>query len=632
MKSLNINLKFTHLYIVVIAIFVLISCGGNPNESAQSTDDNSGNTGEIAFQILFDRPESAQRTLRSSDICDDVALVKAFVYDENDVVLVAGENWPCEARSGILTDVPKGDRRRVVVNGLDEDGQTLLYWGISDFFPVLANTQNSAGKVIAHHVTEIDQDGDGFTPNQGDCNDIDKTINPDAQDLCNDEIDQDCNAATCSNRIWYSDQDGDGFGDLSQTIERVQCPDNYVADSSDCDDGNKLINPAADELCNGIDDNCDGVKDEKCLWEKTFDSGGEDTAKAIIQTKDGGYVIVGNTYATDDGGEDGAWLIKTDEIGELQWDIRFNNAGGDDISKINDVILSDDGGIVLAGESGSSTKVCIAKYDENGNEIWKNTTLGKNDTINHVTAMQQTKDKGYIITGQTIEDGGVVSDVLLIKTKQNGDEDWNKAFKKGLSAANGKSVFQSDSGGYTVLGTAIADESGYKTFLIETDENGDENSTLTLEYENISNCRAHSMTPTANGIDYFIVGTTQPAYLKYERLWITRSDRKFESERQSGWFWSLVYPFESIGIPEAIAHTSDGGYVIAGGLQDVGALFFKIDYKGDGEWQQSKFYKGWFYDVILTNDEAYILAGENNGDFWLFKTNADAKGTEPYSR
>lgn len=54
-----------------------------------------------------------------------------------------------------------------------------------------------------------------------------------------------------------SDQDGDGF-DLSQ----------------DCDDLNPAVNPDAPELCNGIDDNCDGVVDEGCVSCSDADSDG----------------------------------------------------------------------------------------------------------------------------------------------------------------------------------------------------------------------------------------------------------------------------------------------------------------------------------------------------------------------
>lgn len=67
----------------------------------------------------------------------------------------------------------------------------------------------------------------------------------------------------CTGNTYYRDGDGDGYGDLNDTTQACSVPTGYVSDSSDCDDNNPNINPAADELCgNGIDDNCDLNTDE----------------------------------------------------------------------------------------------------------------------------------------------------------------------------------------------------------------------------------------------------------------------------------------------------------------------------------------------------------------------------------
>ncbi|HJN75957.1 MAG TPA: MopE-related protein [Myxococcota bacterium] len=86
---------------------------------------------------------------------------------------------------------------------------------------------------------------------------------------------------------WYADADGDGFGDPDTTNDDCEMPDGYLSDGSDCDDGRELVNPDADEICNDIDDDCDGVPDDDPIDGTTYyeDSdgdgyGGEGTVSA----------------------------------------------------------------------------------------------------------------------------------------------------------------------------------------------------------------------------------------------------------------------------------------------------------------------------------------------------------------
>ena len=60
---------------------------------------------------------------------------------------------------------------------------------------------------------------------------------------------------------WYADGDGDGYGSTSNSVMACSKPAGFVANASDCNDGNASINPAAAEVCNGFDDNCDGAVD-----------------------------------------------------------------------------------------------------------------------------------------------------------------------------------------------------------------------------------------------------------------------------------------------------------------------------------------------------------------------------------
>ena len=103
----------------------------------------------------------------------------------------------------------------------------------------------------------------GYVSNASDCNDANANINPGAIEVCNG-VDDDCDGQTDENvgSTWYADADGDGYGNASTTQTACTQPSGYVSNASDCNDANANINPGAIEVCNGVDDDCDGQTDE----------------------------------------------------------------------------------------------------------------------------------------------------------------------------------------------------------------------------------------------------------------------------------------------------------------------------------------------------------------------------------
>ncbi|PHR73189.1 MAG: hypothetical protein COA67_03215 [Lutibacter sp.] len=104
----------------------------------------------------------------------------------------------------------------------------------------------------------------GKVRDASDCNDTDATINPDAIEVPDNDIDEDCNGLYAY--TFYLDNDSDGFGESTPTILEINLgdgpPEKYVMNNVDCNDNDMTVNILADEIMgNGMDDNCNGLTD-----------------------------------------------------------------------------------------------------------------------------------------------------------------------------------------------------------------------------------------------------------------------------------------------------------------------------------------------------------------------------------
>ncbi|HMV68301.1 MAG TPA: putative metal-binding motif-containing protein [Myxococcota bacterium] len=126
---------------------------------------------------------------------------------------------------------------------------------------------NEGSSAVRLHVStggEVDNDGDGFSERQGDCDDTNSAVRPGAVELCNG-IDDNCTNGTDEGvgSAWYVDDDGDGYGASTRNpISACARPAGYADRGGDCDDRQSRVNPGSNETCNSVDDDCDGAIDE----------------------------------------------------------------------------------------------------------------------------------------------------------------------------------------------------------------------------------------------------------------------------------------------------------------------------------------------------------------------------------
>ncbi|MGM0559254.1 MAG: putative metal-binding motif-containing protein [Myxococcota bacterium] len=122
---------------------------------------------------------------------------------------------------------------------------------------------------------------------------------------CDGDIDEDAEDAT----TYYPDEDEDGYGDESAAVEACEQPADTITDGGDCDDSDASINPDADEVCDGVDNNCDGNVDSNGVLAQDCSNQDGVCSGAQVATCDSG------AYATCGAAEYGSDYVEADDEG-----------------------------------------------------------------------------------------------------------------------------------------------------------------------------------------------------------------------------------------------------------------------------------------------------------------------------
>ncbi|MEA3476121.1 MAG: hypothetical protein U9R23_06765 [Candidatus Cloacimonadota bacterium] len=349
-------------------------------------------------------------------------------------------------------------------------------------------------------------------------------------------------------------------------------------------------------------------------FKKTFGGSSSDGGSSVSQTYDGGFIITGWTKSYGAGRND-IWLIKTDALGNEEWNKTF---GGSNTDEGYSVSQTDDEGFIITGRTSSygagGYDVWLIKTDALGDEEW-NKTFGGIDWDSG-QSVSYTEDGGYIITGWTQSYGAGGYDVWLIKTDVNGNEEWNRTFG-GSSDDRGESVSQTDDGGFIITGSTAS--YGYDVWLIKTDANGNEEWNKTFGGD-CCDC-GNSVSQTVDG-GFIITGWT--ASYGHD-VWLIKTNENGNEE------WNRTFDGNSKDEGESVSQTNDGGFIIIGstGLQEASGSdiwLIKTDAIGNEEWDKT--FSGSYIDygksVSQTNDGGFIITGSTKStydyDVWLIKT------------
>jgi hypothetical protein len=344
-----------------------------------------------------------------------------------------------------------------------------------------------------------------------------------------------------------------------------------------------------------------GFGQPNTIWTKTFGSDSQDYFNYVSVTSDSGYIATGK-YASN------MWLLKTDASGNEEWQ-NINTPGMGWYCQ-----QTSDGNYIMIGISEDRPR--LIKIDSYGYEIW-NTPLNTFGNATYAYSGEQTSDGGYIITGTSIVENNTY-DVFLIKTDLNGNEEWGQTFG-GSNYDKGYSVKQTTDGGYIIVGMTESFGEATDLYMIKTDSNG--NQEWYRNYGGASHEIGWSIQQTPDE-GYIIAGETTSYGAGERDAWLIKTNSAGIDE------WSQTFGGSGHERAYSVQQTDDGGYIIAGvdnsfcnNCNDVWIV--KTDDNGTEEWNYSIDGGGdeEARSIHQTSDGGFIISGSNNGatDGWLVR-------------
>ena len=293
------------------------------------------------------------------------------------------------------------------------------------------------------------------------------------------------------------------------------------------------------------------------IWTSSCGGNGDDGARDIKATNDGGYIIVGVTYPPGQSNFD-IYLVKTDWQGDTLWTRMYGEYGITEFG--NSVVQTHDGGYIIAGHKNIDqyTKhILIIKTDENGDSLW---TREYDDGNGHAYSIIQLPDSGFVFTGIFDEDMSGYSDIVLQKLDSEGNTLWRKIFGGSLSDM-AMCVQQTMDGGFVITGGSwsFSTFGYYDYFLLKTDSAGD--SVWLKTYGGDDTDIAEHVACTSDG-GYILCGTAESFGGNSTRdMYLVRTD-SFGDTIWTDYYGDMVVTQMDWGY--CVQQTSDGGFIATG--------------------------------------------------------------------
>lgn len=256
------------------------------------------------------------------------------------------------------------------------------------------------------------------------------------------------------------------------------------------------------------------------IWQQSFGGDRVEFAGGITETDDGGVIVVGDTTSYGKGYKD-IYIAKLNKNGKM---VSSFVVGGDKEDSAQALTRTKDGNVVLVGyrETGraGNTDFFVMKIDQNGKKIWSQVYGGdRSDLLNGVTA---TEDGGIVATGSTYSYNSENTDLSVMKLNAEGTMLWHKIYGFKYYEYGNDITNTSDGGVMIAGGTTTLGKGGHDAYLIALDNAG--NVVWSHVYGNRGTDRVNAITQLSNG-SLIAVGESD-SYSRATKIYMMKIDKK----------------------------------------------------------------------------------------------------------
>ncbi len=302
------------------------------------------------------------------------------------------------------------------------------------------------------------------------------------------------------------------------------------------------------------------------LWTKVYGGTGGEDVDAIQQTSDGGYILAGYTNTSGAGGGD-FYVLKLDSLGDLQWSRTYGGASHEEARAVQQ---TSDGGYIIVGYTRSFgvgvpnyENFYIVKTNSAGDTLWTRTYGGANGETAY-GVVDQMGDGGYMVAGYTGSYGAGSTDAWLLRLNASGDTLWTRTYG-GPSGDGAYWLTRTGDGGYVLGGTSASFTPGINDlYLVKVDSAGTQQ--WSRHYGGTDHDQGFSVQQTYDG-GYILAGITKsfgPGIPTNNNYFIVKTNAAGDS------LWSKVLGGASNEVANAVRQVDDGGYIVAGYTRSYG--------------------------------------------------------------